>query len=66
MLIGGILLLIGISSSLFVLIKWISNGFGNLALNNAILSIVGLTIIVMGIQTIFSSFLLSIFKMEKE
>lgn len=66
LLIGGILLLIGILISLFILINWINNGFGQLALNHAIFAITGLTIIVIGIQTIFNSFLLSILKMEKE
>lgn len=63
--VGVILLLGGMVITMFVLINWAQTHFGDLTLNHAIISITGLTIIIMGIQTIFSSFLVSILRQEE-
>lgn len=62
---GVVLFLGGMIITMFVLINWARANFGDLTLNRAILSITGLTIIIIGIQTIFSSFLVSIFRQEE-
>lgn len=63
--IAGIVLgLIGIVIYLFILIKWIKSGFGSL--NEVKNSIIALTLIILGIQTIFSSFMLSILGIKEK
>ena len=55
---GTILIVFGAIFYLYLLIKWIGSGFGSLSeIKN---SIVGFTLIAIGIQTIFSSFMISI------
>lgn len=55
--IGLLIILSGIVIGGFIIIKWINSGFGDLQeIKNAIIT---LTLIVLGIQTIFSSFMLS-------
>ena len=54
---------IGFLINLLILIKWIKTGFG--PLQNLRLSVFGFTMIVLGVQTIFSSFLLSILSIKK-
>jgi glycosyltransferase involved in cell wall biosynthesis len=57
-LIGFLIFFIGLILNLNILITWINSGFGSLAeLRTAIFS---LTLVVLGIQSIFSSFFLSI------
>jgi hypothetical protein len=61
--IGLLLFLIGFLINLFILARWVKTGFGPLSeLRTAIF---GSTIIILGIQTIFSSFLLSILSLKK-
>jgi len=55
---GFFLSLIGLIVFITIFIKWLSSGFGSL--NETKASILALTLIVLGIQTIFSSFMLSI------
>jgi glycosyltransferase involved in cell wall biosynthesis len=58
LLIGGFFLLFGIGIFVYILTKWVGSNFGSLnELKNAILAI---TMAIVGIQTIFSSFMLSI------
>jgi len=60
---GIVLLLIGFFSGLIILLDWIIRGFpGILKINNIILI---LTLGVLGIQTIFSAFFISILLVEK-
>jgi glycosyltransferase involved in cell wall biosynthesis len=55
---GLIVIVLGIVLFLWILIKWIKSGFGSLQeVKNAI---VALTLTVLGLQTIFSAFMLSI------
>ena len=58
MLFGGIALLAGLGIFVYMLVLWINSRFNSLGeLKNAILA---LTLIVLGIQTVFSAFMLSI------
>lgn len=62
---AGIFLgLVGVLIYLAILIKWIDTGFGQLQeIKN---SIVALTLIILGIQTVFSSFMLSILGIKQK
>ena len=61
---GSFLILSGIIIYLLILIKWINADFGTLnQFNNAIIA---LTLLSLGIQTIFSSFMLSIIGIEEK
>ncbi len=60
---GLLLALIGSLIYLTIFIKWLTKGFP--ALNEIKNSILALTLIVMGVQTIFSSFMLSILGIKK-
>jgi hypothetical protein len=60
---GGTFFLSGLMISLYILVKWINSGFGALAeVRTALLS---LTLIVLGLQAIFSSFFISILLLKK-
>lgn len=61
--IGLLIFSIGFLINLFIVIKWVKTGFG--PLSNLRSAILASTIIVLGIQTIFSSFLLSILSIKK-
>lgn len=63
-MIGIIILLFGAIVYAFIIKKWINNGFGNL--NEIKNSIVGLTLVIFGVQTIFSSFMLSILSIKEK
>jgi glycosyltransferase involved in cell wall biosynthesis len=63
-IIGIILGLFGIAIYIFILIKWIRSNFGSL--DEVKNSIVALTLIVLGIQTVFSSFMLSILGIKEK
>lgn len=58
------LLLIGFVINLFIFIEWFSKDFG--ALYRIRESILGMTLLVIGIQTIFSSFFVGMFFVEKK
>lgn len=61
---GILLMLVGVIIYLTIFIKWLRTGFG--ALQEIKNSIVALTLIIFGIQTIFSSFMLSILGINKK
>jgi len=64
MVIGLVVFLIGLFISLKILFNWIHSGFSSMnEIRNVIFSI---TILIVGIQTIFSSFFLSILLVEKD
>jgi glycosyltransferase involved in cell wall biosynthesis len=63
-LIGSIFAFFGVLIFGFVFLKWINNGFGEL--NEIKNSILGLTLILIGSQTIFSSFMLSILGVKEK
>jgi glycosyltransferase involved in cell wall biosynthesis len=61
---GFLLILAGISIYLIILIKWLNTNFGSL--NQVENSILALTLIILGVQTIFSSFMLSILGIKRK
>lgn len=61
---GLSIVVIGIVIYLFIFFKWLNSGFGELQeIKNSILA---LTLIIIGIQTIFSSFMLSILGIQEK
>jgi len=61
--VGVLMLLIGTIISFLVLVKWMKNGFESFAeLKNLI---IGFTFLLLGMQTVFSSFMLSILSIKK-
>ena len=63
LLLGGAFMLVGIAMGAYVVITWISRGFGSLSEEKA--AIIGGTLVVVGIQIFFSSFLLSILGLRR-
>jgi glycosyltransferase involved in cell wall biosynthesis len=63
-IIGFLIMLIGALVYLFIFSKWVGGNFP--AMNEIKNSIVGLTLIVLGTQTIFSSFMLSILSIKEK
>lgn len=63
LLLGGAIALAGLLVAAFIVITWIDRGFGELG--EARLAVVALTLIIVGIQVFFSSFLLSILGLRR-
>ena len=63
LLLGGGILLAGAVVGGFIVIHWINNGFGALAEER--LAVLAATLIIVGIQIFFSSFLLSILGLRR-
>jgi hypothetical protein len=63
LLLGGGIALTGIVLGAVILIDWISHGFGALAEER--LAVLAATLIIVGIQIFFSSFLLSILGLRR-
>jgi glycosyltransferase involved in cell wall biosynthesis len=63
-LIGWVVFISGFSGSVYIFIRWMQAGFG--PLNEVRLSLIGLLLMVIGIQTIFSSFFLSLLGLPKK
>jgi hypothetical protein len=63
-LLGIIVCLIGAAIFIWVFLGWVKSGFGSL--NQVKNSILALTLMVFGIQTIFSSFILSILGIKEK
>jgi hypothetical protein len=62
--IGGATILVGLIVAVVIVVDWASNGFGALSQTN--LAIVAVTLVVVGVQTFFSSFLLSIIGLRRQ
>ena len=60
---GGVLFLIGMGMNMFILLKWVEAGFGPLA--EVRLALLALTLVLLGLQIIFSSFFISILLLKK-
>ncbi len=60
---GGAIILLGGGLGAFIVVDWISRGFGALGEEN--LAVVAATLIIVGIQVFFSSFLLSILGLRR-
>jgi glycosyltransferase involved in cell wall biosynthesis len=63
LLLGGGIMLTGLGVGTFIVVDWATNGFGALAEEN--LAVVCATLIIIGIQIFFSSFLLSILGLRR-
>jgi glycosyltransferase involved in cell wall biosynthesis len=63
LLLGGVFMLIGIAMGAVIVATWISHGFGSLADEH--LAVVAASLLIVGIQIFFSSFLLSILGLRR-
>jgi hypothetical protein len=63
LLVGGVVILAGVVVGAVIVIEWINHGFGSLADEN--LAVLAATLIIVGIQIFFSSFLLSILGLRR-
>jgi glycosyltransferase involved in cell wall biosynthesis len=63
LLLGGIFMLIGVAMGAVIVVTWISHGFGSLADEH--LAVVAASLVIVGIQIFFSSFLLSILGLRR-
>jgi len=63
LLLGGVLMLAGVVIGAFIIASWISHGFGSLAYER--LAVVAASLVIVGIQIFFSSFLLSILGLRR-
>ncbi len=64
LLLGGAVMLIGIVLGAIILASWISKGFGSLSDEH--LAVIAASLIIVGVQIIFSSFLLSILGLRRQ
>jgi glycosyltransferase involved in cell wall biosynthesis len=63
LLAGGVLFLTGLSITVFIFMEWFSKNFGSLSrVREAILA---MTLLVIGLQTIFSSFFISLLSLKR-
>jgi glycosyltransferase involved in cell wall biosynthesis len=63
LLLGGIVALVGIALGVYIVASWINEGFG--VLSEERLAVLAATLIIVGIQIFFSSFLLSILGLRR-
>jgi glycosyltransferase involved in cell wall biosynthesis len=63
LLLGGLFVLVGIVLAAVILISWISHGFGSLSYER--LAVVAASVLIVGVQIFFSSFLLSILGLRR-
>jgi glycosyltransferase involved in cell wall biosynthesis len=63
LMLGGTVILAGVVVGAVIVIQWINHGFGSLAEEN--LAVLAATLIIVGIQIFFSSFLLSILGLRR-
>jgi glycosyltransferase involved in cell wall biosynthesis len=63
LLLGGLIVLAGVAVGTFIVIDWINHGFGPLGEER--LAVLAATLIIVGIQIFFSSFLLSILGLRR-
>jgi glycosyltransferase involved in cell wall biosynthesis len=63
LLLGGLFTLIGMVMGIVIVASWISDGFGSLAYER--LAVVAASVLIVGIQIFFSSFLLSILGLRR-
>jgi glycosyltransferase involved in cell wall biosynthesis len=63
LLLGGGIMLAGVVVGAVIVLEWINHGFGRLAYEN--LAVLAATLIIVGIQIFFSSFLLSILGLRR-
>jgi glycosyltransferase involved in cell wall biosynthesis len=63
LMLGGVIALLGVGLLTALVVNWISSGFGSLAQERG--AIVAATLLVIGIQVVFTSFLLSILGLRR-
>jgi glycosyltransferase involved in cell wall biosynthesis len=63
LMLGGTVILAGVVVGSLILVEWISHGFGALAYEN--LAVIAATLIIIGIEIFFTSFLLSILGLRR-
>jgi glycosyltransferase involved in cell wall biosynthesis len=63
LLLGGLFMVIGIGLGVVILVSWIVHGFGSLSYER--LAVVAASVLIVGIQIFFSSFLLSILGLRR-
>jgi glycosyltransferase involved in cell wall biosynthesis len=63
LMLGGAIALVGLAAIVAIVVEWVERGFGTLAYER--LAILAATLLVLGIQIIFSSFLLSILGLRR-
>ena len=63
LLLGGLFMLVGTVMGAVIVATWISHGFGSLAKER--LAVVAASLVIVGIQIFFSSFLLSILGLRR-
>lgn len=63
LLLGGIFTLLGLIMGAVIVASWISHGFGSLAYER--LAVIAASLLIVGIQIFFSSFLLSILGLRR-
>lgn len=61
---GALVFLLGLGLGVFIVVKWVDRGFGELGEER--LAILSLTLIVLGVQIIFTSFFLSILGLRRQ
>jgi glycosyltransferase involved in cell wall biosynthesis len=64
LLLGGIFMIIGVVIGAVILATWIAHGFGSLSDERA--AVIAATLVIVGIQIFFSSFLLSILGLRRQ
>jgi glycosyltransferase involved in cell wall biosynthesis len=63
LLLGGLFMLIGVALAVVILVSWIAHGFGSLSYER--LAVIAASVLIVGIQIFFSSFLLSILGLRR-
>jgi glycosyltransferase involved in cell wall biosynthesis len=63
LLLGGVFVLVGAAMGAVIVVTWISHGFGSLADEH--LAVIAASLVIVGIQIFFSSFLLSILGLRR-
>ncbi|MDQ6807067.1 MAG: glycosyltransferase family 2 protein, partial [Actinomycetota bacterium] len=63
LMIGGVVVLAGVVIGAWIVIDWINRGFGALSYDN--LAVLAATLIIIGVQVFFSSFLVSILGLRR-
>ena len=63
LLLGGFFALVGVALTIVILVSWIAHGFGSLSYER--LAVVAASLMIVGIQIFFSSFLLSILGLRR-
>jgi glycosyltransferase involved in cell wall biosynthesis len=63
LLLGGLFMLIGVALAVVILVSWVAHGFGSLSYER--LAVIAASVLIVGIQIFFSSFLISILGLRR-